>query len=126
MPALLPPLLVVGVLVGAEVVLDPLVVEADAAVVGAGAVAAHLRVRRGAALVGDALAEAAVEQQESVGGRLVLLPGGLHALAGGVVEDAVVVVGVLALRLDVDDEALLGDLLVLLDDGHVHAFVAQA
>src|SRR5437660_8607396 len=78
----LPPLAVPGVLVGADVVAHPFVVEADAPVLRPGAVAAHLRMRRGAAFVGDPLAEARVEQQEGVGLAPVLLPGRLHALAG--------------------------------------------
>src|SRR5947209_12010719 len=101
-------LCVFRVMVRTDVFLNPIEVEAHAAVVGPGAVAAHFRMRCGAALVRDALRERAMEQHARVRGGSVLLPCRDHPLARLGREHAVVVVLVLARRLDRYDNPLAG------------------
>jgi hypothetical protein len=82
----------------ADVVAYPFVIEANAAVGRAGAVAAHFAVRSRSAVISDPLHERRVEQENRVGSREILATIGVDRIAARPIEDAVVLKIVFAPR----------------------------
>ena len=103
-----------------DVVADPFVVKADAAVCGTGPVAAHFCVRSCAAVVRDALQMPGMKHEHGIRRIQIVAAVGKDGLNVRRIKDAVVVEVVLTNWFDVDDPAVVGNRHAFLDDPNIH------